>query len=168
MALDGEIHNGFVWSDDANAWLVAGLDGTAIVPPSGGGGGDDLDTTPVAALGSTLEQPMPNWLAGAPCIDIADDVVITPEHRGAWVHMLNDVGSIIYLPDDWPAGMAFGARQMGTGPCSWGVMGGATVQLPFTKAAHTGITEQYEEVVFRVVSNDDGVSAVWGVSGGTS
>jgi hypothetical protein len=42
------------------------------------------------------------------------------------------------------------------------------MQVPFTKADHTGILEQYEEVVFRVISNVDGVHAVWGFSGATA
>jgi hypothetical protein len=158
----GEIFNGFAWNGEA--WVVALLSGQA--PPSSGGG-DDLDTTPVAALGATFAQAIPNWLAGAPIFDVLDDVLINPAHRGAWVHMQNDVGSTIGLPDDWAPGMAFGARQIGSGPCVWQVFGGATMQLPFTKASHTGISEQYEEVVFRVVANVGGHAAVWGVSGGT-
>lgn len=139
----------------------------AAIEPGGGGGGDDLDTTPVAATGSTLDRPMPDWLAGAPVVEIAEDVVVTADHRGVWLHMMNDIGSLIHLADDWEAGMAFGARQVGIGQTQWTVVGGATVQLPFSRATHTGISEQYEEVVFRVISNVDGESAVWGVSGGT-
>jgi hypothetical protein len=41
------------------------------------------------------------------------------------------------------------------------------MQLPLTKSAHIGISEQYEEIILRVISNSDGSSAVWGVSGST-
>ena len=168
MPLDGEIHNGFVWSDDANAWVVARLDGTPAVKPGGGGGGDDLDTTPVAAVGSTITQTVPDWLAGAPILDIPDDCVVTPDHRGLWLHMLNDVSAVILLPDVWLPGQAFGARQIGFGFVTWQVSGGATMQMPFTKADHTGISEQFEDVIFRVITNVGGNAAVWSVNGGTS
>jgi hypothetical protein len=102
-----------------------------------------------------------------PPLHPAAAATISPHHRGAWVHMQNDVGSVILLPDDWDPGHAFGARQIGSGPVLWQLSGGATLQLPFTKAAHTGISEQYEEVIFRVIENADGLSAVWGVNGGT-
>jgi hypothetical protein len=168
MPFDGEIKNGFVWNTSANAWLVARLDGTAASGGGGGGGsGDDLDTTPVAAIGATFAQPIPNWLAGAPIFDIPDDVVITPVHRGAWVHMQNDVGSVIFLPDDWLPGQAFGARQIGFGPVTWGFSGGALMQISATKLSHTGISEQFEEVIFRVITNVGGNAALWGVNGGT-
>jgi hypothetical protein len=165
MPLDGEIANGFVWSADANAWFVARLDGTIAVSP--GGGGDSFDTTPVAAIGSDVEQTLPNWLAGAPIIDVPANVVIAAHHRGAWVHMQNNVNSVISLPDDWLPGQAFGARLIGAGFCTWQVEGGATMQLPATKAAHTGISEQYEDVIFRVITNVGGHAAVWSVNGGT-
>jgi hypothetical protein len=135
-----------------------------VVGPSG----DDLDTTPVAAIGSTIEQTVPEWFAGAPVIEIAGELFVTADQRGAWVHCMNDIGTVIYLPEDWLPGWSFGARQIGTGPVSWATPGGASLQVPFTKADHTGILEQYEEVVFRVISNSDGLSAVWGFSGATA
>jgi len=154
----GQIAHGFVW--DGAAWIVSASSSSTL---------DFLTkTTPIAAIGSDIEQPIPNWLAGAPIIDVIDDCVIEPRHRGAWVHMLNDVGSVILLPDDWAPGMAFGARQIGFGPVVWQVAGGASMQLPFTKAAHVGISEQFEEVIFRVITNVGGHAAAWGVSGGTS
>jgi hypothetical protein len=172
MPANGDILNGFVWSDVQNAWVVSLLTGQGL--PSGGGGGgsgggDDLDTTPVAPLGSSLALPVPNWLAGAPILECPGDVLVTVEHRGAWLHLMSDIGTTIILPDDWPVGMAFGARQIGVGPVEWAVGSGsgATMQLPFTRADHTGISEQYEEVIFKVVANDGGHSAVWGVSGAT-
>lgn len=159
----------FVWYVDVDSgqWVPA----TPMLDAGegdGGGGGSDLDTTPVAPAGSTLARTMPDWLAGAPVIEIAGDVTITPDHRGAWLHMMNAVGSYIYLPDDWPVGMSFGARQVGTGAVQWLLTGDATLQLPFTRNTHVGISEQYEEVVFRVVANSDGNHAVWGVSGATA
>jgi len=150
----GATANGYVW--DGAAWTIPG-------------GSDVLTlTTPVGARGSSTLQPIPNWLAGAPIIQVPDDVVIQPIHRGCWVHMLNAVGSTIVLPDDWLPGEAFGARQIGTGPCVWQISGGATMQMPFTKAAHTSISEQYEDVIFRVIANVGGHAAVWSVNGGTS
>jgi len=134
---------------------------------TGGGGGDDLQTTPVAATDSTLERAVPDWLAGAPIIECPEDVAVQPEHRGAWLHMMNDIGSLVMLPDDWLPGMAFGARQQGMGQVQWVNTGGATVQLSFSKSGHVGIAEQYEEVIFRVISNATGNSAIWGISGGT-
>jgi hypothetical protein len=140
---------------------------TWAVVEAGGGGGDDLDTTPVAATGSTEARVVPDWLAGAPIFEFEDDAPVTPDHRGAWLHMMNAVGSLVQLPDDWLPGMAFGVRQMGTGPVQWQYIGGSTVQLPISKTGHSGISEQYEEIIFRVISNSDGNSAIWGVSGST-
>jgi hypothetical protein len=133
----------------------------------GGGGGDDLDTTPVAATDSTLERTVPEWLAGAPVIEIAGDVILAPDHRGAWLHMLNNIGALVFLPDDWLPGQSVGVRQLGTGIVQWVIMGGATVQLPASKDGHSSISEQYEEVIFRVISNVDDTSAVWGIAGAT-
>jgi hypothetical protein len=130
--------------------------------------GDDLDTTPVAAIGSSVEQTVPEWFAGAPVIEIAGELFVSANHRGAWVHCMNDIGTMIYLPEDWLPGWSFGARQIGTGAVGWVPIGGSSMQVPFTKADHTGILEQYEEVVFRVISNADGESAVWGFSGATA
>lgn len=126
-----------------------------------------VDTTPVAPAGSTLKRVIPDWLAGAPIIECSDDVLVEPDHRGCWLHMINPIGSLVKLPDDWLPGMAFGVRQMGTGTVVWQYVGGSTVQLPFSKLSHTGIAEQYEEVIFRVLTNTTGHNAVWGVSGGT-
>jgi hypothetical protein len=165
MPDDGQVFNGFAWNAEADAWVVARLDGTAAVSP--GGGSVDFDTTPVAAIGSDVEQTIPNWLAGAPIIEIPDDILIAPHHRGAWIYMMNDIGSIILLPDDWLPGQSFGARQIGTGPVSWQLDGGATMQLPATKLEHSGISEQYEDIILRVIANVGGHAAVWGVSGAT-
>jgi hypothetical protein len=132
-----------------------------------GGGGDDLETTSVAAFGSSIEQTIPRWLAGAPVLEIAGDLFVGNNHRGVWVHLMNAVGTVIYLPGDWLPGWAFGARQVGTGIVSWVTVSGASLQVPFTKIDHTTILEQYEEVVFRVISNSDGAHAVWGFSGAT-
>lgn len=140
---------------------------SATFPEDGSGGGDDLNTTPVAPAGSTLARPMPDWLAGSPVIECPGDVLVAPEHRGAWLHMMSDLGSIIILPDSWPPGMAFGARQIGLGQVLWQLGGSSTMQLPTTRADHVSIAEQYEEVVFRVISNSDGNHAVWSVVGGT-
>lgn len=158
----------FVWyvDTDSSQWVQTNLTGGEI-PSGGGGGGDDLETTPVAAIGSSVEQTIPEWLAGAPIIDIAGELFVNADHRGAWVHLLNAIGTVIYLPEDWLPGWAFGARQIGTGPVSWIVTGGASLQVPFTKIDHSTILEQYEEVVFRVISNSDGTHAVWGFSGAT-
>jgi len=144
-------------------------DGEWVVVTGGGGGGsgDDLDTTPVAAVGSSEARVMPDWLAGAPIIDCPGDVLVAPNHRGAWLHMLSAFNNYIILPDDWLPGMAFGARQIGTGQVFWQLTGGASLQLPFSKIEHTGLASQYEEAVFKVVANSDGSHAVWGVSGGT-
>lgn len=131
------------------------------------GGAADFDTTLVAATGSTLGRTMPQWLAGAPIFEIIDDVLLAPEHLGAWLHMMNDVGSLVILPDDWLPGHACGVRWQGLGQVLWQIQGGSTMQLPLTKSAHIGISEQYEEIILRVISNSDGSSAVWGVSGST-
>jgi hypothetical protein len=161
------------WESDTGAlWLwYVDADSAQWVQVNGGGGGgggDDLDTTPVAAIGSSVEQTVPEWFAGAPVFEITGELFVTADQRGAWVHCMNDVGTMIYLPEDWLPGWSFGARQIGTGPVSWLAVGGSSLQVPFTKADHTGILEQYEEVVFRVISNSDGVHAVWGFSGATA
>jgi hypothetical protein len=132
------------------------------------GTGSDFDSTPVAAIGSSIEQTIPEWLAGAPIIEITGELFIGADHRGAWIHCMNDIGTTLYLPGDWSPGWSFGARQIGVGPVSWAAIDGSSMQVPFTKADHTGILEQYEEVVFRVISNVDGVHAVWGFSGATA
>jgi hypothetical protein len=162
----------YIWYDDGDSTQWVQVNGGVGTPASGGGGGGggggDLDSTPVAPVGSTMARTMPEWLAGAPVIEIAADVAISPNHRGCWLHMMNVIGSSIFLPDDWPVGMSFGVRQMGTGPVTWWTTGSdATVQLPFTRNTHTGISEQYEEIIFRVVANSDGGHAVWGISGAT-
>jgi hypothetical protein len=169
IAADGDMW----WESDTGAlWLwYVDPDGAQWVQVNGGGGGsgggDDLDTTPVAAADSTLERVVPDWLAGAPVIEIANDVMLAPNHRGAWLHMMNDIGSIVQLADNWEPGMAVGVRQIGIGSVVWQTTGGATLQLSFSRSAHTGISEQYEECIFRVIDNVDGASAVWGVSGST-
>ena len=141
---------------------------SATFPEDGGAGsGDDLDTTQVAALGSSLARTIPEWLAGSPINECPADVLVAPIHRGAWLHMMSDIGSLIILPNDWAPGMAFGARQMGVGQVLWQLGSGASLQMPLTKADHVSIAEQYEEVVFRVVANGDGSHAVWGITGGT-
>jgi hypothetical protein len=159
------------WESDTGALWLWYVDADSAqwvqVNGGGGGGGDDLDTTPVAAIGSSVEQTLPEWLAGAPVIETAEEIFISAEQRGAWVHCMNAIATVIYLPDDWLPGWAFGARQVGTGPVNWVPLGGASMQVPFTKNEHTSILEQYEEMVFRVISNSDGESAVWGFSGAT-
>ena len=159
----------FIWfvDIDSSQWVQTNITSTSG-GGGGGGGGDDLDTTPVAAIGSSVEQTVPEWLAGAPVLEITGELFVGAEQRGAWVHCMNNIGTVIYLPDDWLPGWSFGARQIGTGAVSWVVIGGASLQVPFTKADHTGILEQYEEVVFRVISNSDGAHAVWGFSGATA
>ena len=151
--------DGQTYGRNSGFWTVTGGSGT----------GDDIDTTPVAPSGAspTAARPMPDWLAGAPIIICPEDVLISPEHRGAWLHMTSDIGSTIYLTGTWAPGMAFGARWIGIGPVQWALTGSATMQLPFTKFDHTGISERYEEVVFRVISNTAGNNAVWAVSGGS-
>jgi hypothetical protein len=160
----------FIWfvDIDSSQWVQTNLTGSGSGGGGGGGGGDDLDTTPVAAIGSSIEQTVPEWLAGAPIIEVSGELFVGNDHRGAWVHLLNNVGTVIYLPEEWLPGWSFGARQIGTGFVSWTPTGGASMQVPFTKLDHSTILEQYEEVVFRVISNSDGVSAVWGFSGATA
>lgn len=163
----------FWWeSDTAKLWLryddVDSSQWVAVGGGSGGsGGGDDIDTTPVAATGSSLARVIPDWLAGAPIVEIVDDVLLAPEHLGAWLHMMNDVGSLVLLPDDWLPGMAVGVRQVGLGMVLWQLQGNAELQMPLSKADHTGISEQYEEIILKVISNSDGHHAVWGVNGGS-
>jgi hypothetical protein len=187
---ESDTGNLYVWYDDGNStqWVQV----ASGEPGSGGGGGgieeapvdsqqyarqdadwsvvtggDDLDTTPVAAIGSSVEQTLPEWLAGAPVIEAVDEIFISADHRGAWVHCMHAIATVIYLPGDWLPGWSFGARQIGTGPVNWVPIGGASMQVPFTKNEHTSILEQYEEMVFRVISNSDGEHAVWGFSGAT-
>lgn len=151
--------NGYIW--DGAAWIV----------PTGN---ISIDTgafltigTPVAATGSTHPQTIPDWFAGAPIIEMTGDAVVSAAHRGCWLHMMNDVGSLIMLPNDWLPGQAFGARQVGLGQVMFQVDSGATMQMPSTRAEHTIIAERYEDVVFRVVGLSSGYS-VWVASGGTA
>jgi hypothetical protein len=166
----------YVWQAGTNAWIFTVASGGGDGGGGGGGGGGSmtpaeleelLKITPVAALSSTVKRPMPDWLAGAPVLTIPGDVLLAPNHRGCWLNMMSDIGSTVYLPNNWTPGMGVGVRQIGVGPCLWQAQPGADVQLPFTRGTHTGISEQYEEVIFRVISNVSGAAAVWGVSGGT-
>lgn len=179
----------FIYYDDGNTkqWVVTdpststangppgppgvpGPQGPQGPPGSGGGsgGGDDLQTTPVGAIGSTVEQPMPNWLAGAPILVLTADIItLGGDHVGAWLHTTNNIGVALYLPDTWLAGWTVGVRQMGEGTVTWFAVGNSTLQIPFTRNSHTHVLEQYEEVIFRVVANSDGHHAIWAISGAT-
>lgn len=162
--------NLFIYFDDGTSaqWVQVniGLQGDV---GTGGGGSGDLETTPIAATGSSVAQPIPDWLAGAPIITLSGDTVsLIPDHLGAWLHVTNNIGVSVYLPETWMPGWSVGVRQVGEGMVNWQAVGNSVLQVPFTRNTHNHILEQYEEVVFRVIANSDGHHAVWSVSGATA
>ena len=87
--------------------------------------------------------------------------------KGALVLVDSADPVVVTLPADWNPGDFAIIRQVGAGAVSWAADTGATVALPTTRAAHTQIAEQHAEITVRVVSNADGESAVWSITGET-
>ena len=90
------------------------------------------------------------------------------DDKGAFVHA-NSASSIVgTLPNDWRSGDGCIIRRLGAGNVFWAAATGATVVLPTSKAAHTGVSERHEEITLRVLSNTNGVSAIWAINGATA
>lgn len=87
--------------------------------------------------------------------------------KGACVRVSNAAARVVTLPKGWVEGDCCVIRRSGAGALTWALEAGATIVLPASKAAHTGIAEQHEEALFKVLSNA-GDAAIWAVTGATS
>lgn len=87
--------------------------------------------------------------------------------KGACVRMTHASARVVTLPKAWAEGECVVIRRGGAGAVTWALEAGATIVLPTSKSAHTGIAEQHEEALFKVLSNA-GNAAVWAVTGATA
>lgn len=88
--------------------------------------------------------------------------------KGACVRITHASARVFTLRADWIEGDCVVIRRGGAGAVTWALASGATLNLPASKSAHVGIAEQHEEALFKVISNADGNSAVWAVTGATA
>lgn len=96
-----------------------------------------------------------------------DAVTLSAADKGACAVVTHAAAKAFTLPADWAEGDCVVVRRGGAGALTWTLAAGATLSLPASKAAHTGIAEQHEEVLFKVVSNA-GNAAVWAATGATA
>ncbi|TCR70537.1 hypothetical protein [Bosea sp. BK604] len=97
----------------------------------------------------------------------AASLTLTAADKSALVVVSNAAARVVTLPNDWAPGDSVTVRRGGAGAVTWALEAGATMVLPAAKSAHTGISAQHEEVVFKVLSNA-GEAAVWAASGATT
>lgn len=94
-------------------------------------------------------------------------VTFSDVDKGACAIVTHASARTFTLPATWAEGDCVAVRRGGAGALVWALEGGATLALPESKAAHTGIAERHEEALFKVLSNT-GNAAVWGVTGATA
>lgn len=121
---------------------------------------------------SELDSPLDHELAignvKAVVVDKTASFTLGDTEKGCYVHA-NSAGAIVVsLPRTWRRGDTAIVRRVGAGSVTWTALTGATIVLPTSRAAHIGIAERHNEVKFRVISNADGISAVWGIDGATA
>lgn len=101
-------------------------------------------------------------------------------HRYAANHALatTDKGAIlivnslspvsITLANSWREGEGAIIRRAGTGDVTFALATGASRVLPESRSTHNKIAERHNEVLVRVIENDNGNSAVWAIEGPTA
>lgn len=122
----------------------------------------------VSELDSPLDAELAIGNVKAVVVDKTASFTLSAAEKGAYIHCNSVSGILVSLPRDWRRSDTCIVRRVGAGSVTWSALTGGTIVLPTSRAAHTAIAEQHNEVKFRVISNADGVSAVWGIDGATA
>ncbi len=90
------------------------------------------------------------------------------DEKGAYLHSTGASACVVTLPNYWNVNDCFAVRRVGAGAVTWALQAGASLVLSASRTGHVGISERHEEVLFRVIENANGATAVWGVQGATA
>lgn len=144
--------------DDAVTVTLSGLTAAALTKCRLG----------LSELASPLDAGLVISHVKAKVVDKTADFTLSSTEKGAYVHVTSAAPVAVSLPNDWRKGDACIVRRVGTGAVTWTALSGSTVLLPAARVGHVGISEQYDEMLLRVQSNADGVSAKWSIQGTTA